>query len=159
MSFAISSGGSAPCIFGIGISSNSALEVIVKALCKKASPIFVSAIKQLSFDDAMKILLGKDDEATRYLENKTREQLYQAFLPVIQSSLDEVGAREFWKTAVSAYNKIPLTRDVNPQLDDHVNQKALDGLFGYIEVKEDGIRNDLNQRSSPLLKKVFARQD
>lgn len=125
----------------------------------KATPIFVNAITSLTFDDAMNILMGDDDEATKYLTRTTRTQLYDAFLPVIQSALDEVNARTYWKSAVDAYNKIPLVRKVNPQLDDHVNNKGLDGLFSLIAVKEGKIRNDVSERKTDLLKRVFAKQD
>lgn len=122
---------------------------------KKATPIFVSAVKSITFDDAMTILKGEDDAATMYLKGKSQKELYDAFLPVIASALDEVNARTFWKTAVDAYNKLPFVKKVNPELDDHVNNKALDGMFGLIAVKEEGIRNDIDQRSTDLLRKVF----
>jgi putative intracellular protease/amidase len=126
---------------------------------KKATPIFVDAIKSLTIRDAMNILMGEKDAATRYLETETRTQLYTAFLPVIQSALDEVNAREYWKTVINAYNNIPFVKKANPALDDHVNQKALDGMFSLIEVKESRIRGDQSERKTDLLKKVFAQQD
>ncbi len=126
---------------------------------KKATPIFVSAIQKLTFKDAMTILKGEDDAATQYLQKSTRGQLYTEFLPVIQASLDEVNARTYWKSAVDAYNKIPFVKKVNPQLDDHVTNKGLDGLFSLIEVKENKIRTDVTERKTDLLKKVFAQQD
>lgn len=126
---------------------------------KKAGPIFLSSIKQMSFKDATNILMGEEDAATRYLEKTSREELYKSFLPIIQSSLDEVNARSYWSDAVNAYNKIPFTKDQNPELDDHVNQSALDGMFSLIQEKETGIRNDAGLRTSPLLKEVFAQQD
>jgi len=126
---------------------------------KKATPIFVEAITDMTFRDAMNILVGEEDAATRYLETETRSQLYTAFLPVIQSALDEVNARTYWTSVVSAYNNIPFVKKVNPALDDHVNQKALDGLFSLIEVKEAKIRGDQSERKTDLLRKVFAKQD
>ena len=122
---------------------------------KKATPIFVNAIKQMTVQDAAAIITGKQDAATVYLSSTSRSPLYNEFMPVIQSALDEVNARTYWKTVVDAYNKIPLVRKMNPSLDDHVNNKALDGLFALIAVKEAGIRNDINQRTSDLLRKVF----
>lgn len=126
---------------------------------KKATPIFTDAITSITFDDAMNILTGKDDAATRYLEKKSYQSLYDAFLPVIQSALDEVNARDYWSGVVSKYNQLPFVKKVNSELDDHVNNKALVGLFGLIEVKEEGIRNNVDQRSTDLLRKVFAEQD
>jgi hypothetical protein len=124
---------------------------------EKATPIFVNAIKQMTFKDALKILNGPDDAATQYLQSTSRKVLYDAFMPVIQSSLDQVNARSYWRTVVDAYNAIPLVRKMNPELDDHVNNKGLDGLFGLIAVKEFGIRTDVGQRTSPLLQKVFGK--
>jgi len=126
---------------------------------KKATPIFVDAITSLTINDAMNILMGEKDAATRYLETQTRTELYTAFMPVIQSALDEVNARSYWKSVITAYNNIPFVKKANPELDDHVNQKALDGLFSLIEVKEAKIRSDQSQRTTDLLKKVFGQQD
>jgi len=122
---------------------------------KKATPIFANAITSMSFKDATAILKGPENAATQYLETSSRKPLYDAFLPVIQQSLDEVNAREYWKTVVTAYNKIPFVKKMNPALDDHVNNKALDGLFSLIAVKEKGIRTDVNQRTTALLRKIF----
>jgi hypothetical protein len=126
---------------------------------KKATPIFVDAITALTIKDAMNILMGENDAATRYLETQTRTNLYTAFMPDIQAALDEVNAREYWKSVITAYNNIPFVKKANPQLDDHVNQKALDGLFSLIEVKEEKIRTDQSQRTTDLLKNVFSKQD
>lgn len=126
---------------------------------KKATPIFIDAITSMSFDDALNILTGEDHAATEYLKRKSKSDLYVAFMPVIVEALDEVNARAYWRSAVKAYNRIPFVKKLNPELDDHVNSKALDGLFALIALKEEGIRNDVDQRSTDLLKKVFAKQD
>ena len=125
----------------------------------KAKPIFVKAIKNMSFKDAMNLLMGDKDAATRYLESNTFQSLYGEFLPVIQESLDKVKAREYWKSAVTAYNKLPFVEKTNPELDDHVTRTALVGMFSLIQKKEEGIRSDSGLRNSDLLKKVFAQQD
>lgn len=126
---------------------------------KKAGPIFVNAIRQMSIKDATDILMGDQDAATRYLESTSRDALYAEFMPVIQAALDEVDARSLWKSAVGAYNKIPFKKKLNPELDDHVNGKALDGMFSIIEKKEERIREDKSFRTTDLLKEVFAKQD
>lgn len=126
---------------------------------KKATPIFIDAITSMSINDAVSILMGDNNAATSYLEGNTRKGLYSEFMPVITNSLEEVNALSYWKTVVSAYNKIPFVKKMNPELDDHVNNKALDGMFGLIQKKEEGIRGDQSQRTSDLLKDVFAKQD
>lgn len=125
---------------------------------KKATPIFVDAFTKMTVKDAASIISGPENAATNYLATTSRVQLYDAFLPVIQTSLDEVSARTYWKSVVDAYNKIPFVKKMNPALDEYVNNKGLDGLFSLIAVKEKGIRTDVNQRSSDLLKKVFGKK-
>lgn len=126
---------------------------------QEATPIFVKAIKDLTIKDAKEILFGEENAATHYLEGSARQSLYDLFLPIIQNALSEVGATKYWNQVFTKYNALPLTQDINPELDDHVNNSALDGLFGLISVKEQGIRNNLSERTSPLLQKVFAQLD
>lgn len=125
----------------------------------KAKPIFISAIKQMSFKDAMSILTGNKDSATRYLEKATYDQLYSAFKPVMIESLEKVNASSYWNSAVTKYNKIPFAKKTNPDLEDHVTRQALAGMFGLVEKKEEGIRGDKSLRTNDLLQKVFAQQD
>lgn len=125
----------------------------------KAKPIFVDAIKGLTIKDAMNLLLGDKDAATRYLENNTKEALFSEFLPIIQQSLDEVNARDYWRSAVTAYNKIPFVKKTEPELDHYVADKALLGMFSLVEVKEEELRDQPAMRNTELLRKVFARQD
>jgi len=125
----------------------------------KAKPIFVDAIRGMTFTDAMDILLGNDNAATTYLNNKTNQKLYAEFHPVIMNSLNKFGAIDYWGDAVKAYNKIPFVEKMNPELDDYVTLKSLEALFDMVGKKEAGIRNNINERTSDLLRKVFARQD
>lgn len=124
-----------------------------------AKPIFVSAIKEMTFDDALQILMGPQNAATQYLDQKTHVPLYAEFHPVVVTSLNKFNAIQYWADAVNAYNKIPLVEKVNPSLDQYVTEAALDGLFGMVAKKELQIRTDINSRTTDLLKKVFAKQD
>ncbi|MEK7254999.1 MAG: DUF4197 domain-containing protein [Bacteroidota bacterium] len=126
---------------------------------KKAKPIFVQAIRQMSFGDAMDILLGEKNAATTYLHRTTHDPLYAEFNPVIVESLDKFNARKYWKDAVSAYNKIPFVEKANADLDDYVTEEALKGLFAMVENEERNIRSNVAARTTDLLRKVFARQD
>ena len=126
---------------------------------QEALPIFVEAVKDISFDDAKNILLGDQRAATSYLENKTQQALYAKFSPVIQNSLGKVGSTDLWSTAITRYNSIPFTNQVNPDLTDYVTQKALEGVFKMISKEEIQIRNNLSSRGTDLLKRVFALQD
>ena len=126
---------------------------------KEAGPIFLSAIKQMTFQDAANILMGADNSATNYLNKTTNQQLYTKFNPKIVASLNKIGANDLWRKAADAYNKIPLVTKVNNDFDDYVTKKALDGLFGKVAEEERNIRRNKGARTTALLKKVFAKQD
>lgn len=126
---------------------------------KEATPIFVSAVKGITFNDARNILMGNDEAATAYLRGATSSQLYNKFSPVIKSSFRKVGADKAWQNIITQYNKVPLVQKVNPDLTDYVTSKALDGVYKMIAVEEKEIRNNVAARTSELLKKVFGAQD
>jgi len=124
-----------------------------------ATPIFVDAIKNMSFSDAKSILMGDNHAATSYLENTTTQKLYDEFNPVIKNSFQKVGADEIWSNLIQKYNQIPFTESVNPDLTDYVTDQALQGVFTMIGQEEENIRENIGARTSSLLKKVFALQD
>ncbi len=126
---------------------------------KKAKPIFVSAIKQMTFQDAMNILMGDKNAATSYLNNATHTQLYSEFSPVINNSLDKFDANKYWSDVVTKYNSLPFTQNVNPDLGDYVTTQALNGLFSMVEKEEKNIRANVSARTTDLMKRVFAKQD
>ena len=122
---------------------------------KTAKPIFVDAITAMTIQDAWNILKGSDDAATKYLKGNTGPKLYTAFKPVIQNSLQKVNATKYYKDVINTYNQIPFVNPVNPDLDDYVTNKAIDGLFILIKQEEANIRNNASARVSEILKKVF----
>ncbi|WP_396161185.1 DUF4197 domain-containing protein [Flavobacterium sp.] len=148
----------------IGMSklADEGLKVINRAAedaVKEATPIFVDAVKQMSFNDAKNILMGNESSATTYLQNTTSTALYTKFNPVIKNSYTKVGADKVWKEIITKYNSIPLVKKVNPDLTDYTTKKAMEGVFKMIAVEEKDIRTNLASRSSDLLRKVFALQD
>ncbi|MCF6295977.1 MAG: DUF4197 domain-containing protein, partial [Flavobacteriaceae bacterium] len=126
---------------------------------KEATPIFVNAVKDITFADAKNILLGNNDAATQYLTGKTQTALYNKFHPVIKNSFRKVGADQIWENLINRYNTIPFTNNVNPDLTDYVTGEALKGVYTMIAVEEKEIRTKLSSRTTDLLKKVFALQD
>ena len=147
---------------GLGSLADEGLKAINRAAedaVKEATPIFVDAVKQITFNDARQILMGNDDAATQYLKNRTNNALYAKFNPVINKSFSRVGADRIWTNIITKYNSLPLTNDVNPDLTDYVTQQALKGVYTMIAVEEKEIRTKLSSRTSDLLKKVFALQD
>ncbi len=148
----------------IGLSSlaDEGLKVLNRAAedaVKEATPIFVDAVKNMSFNDAKNILMGDNTAATTYLQSSTSTALYGKFNPVIKNSFAKVGADKVWTNIITKYNAIPFVNKVNPDLTDYTTNKAMEGVFKMIAVEEQNIRGNFSARSSDLLKKVFALQD
>ncbi len=123
---------------------------------KSAAPIFVDAVKNMSFSDALGILKGSDTAATSYLKGKTLSPLTEAFRPTIEGALQKTDATKYWKTLFDTYNKLPTTfKKINPDLTAYVTDRALSGLFFQVAQEEQKIRKDPAARVTDVLKKVF----
>ncbi len=122
-----------------------------------AFEVFVDAIKQMTFDDARKILFsGQDDAATQFFRRTSEEKLREKFRPIVEKFTAEVGVTQKYKTMIGKYpfaNQL-LGKEAT-DLDGYVTQKALDGLFLLVADEEKKIRKDPIGRTSSLLKKVF----
>ena len=121
--------------------------------------MFISAVKDIKFDDAKTILLGNNSAATEYLTTKTETALYQKFNPVIKQSFSKVGADKIWANLINKYNTIPFTKSVNADLTDYVTTEALKGVYKMIAIEEEEIRTKLSSRTTTLLQQVFKLQD
>lgn len=124
---------------------------------KQAAPIFVNAITSITIQDGLNILRGGNNAATNYLKGRTTAALTTAFTPVIQKSLNKVGAPDIWKTVFSTYNRVAVNK-VNPDLTGYVTERALNGLFVTIADEETKIRTNPASQVTSLLQKVFGRQ-
>ncbi len=122
---------------------------------KEAAPIFIGAIKEMTIADGFAILRGADNAATSYLKEKTSAQLKIKFNPIVKNAIDQVEVTKYWNPVISTYNKLPFIEKQNPNLEDYITTKAMDGLFLMIEKEEKKIRKDPVARISELLKKVF----
>lgn len=121
----------------------------------RARPIFVDAIKTMTFEDARKILKGGDTAATDYFRNRTSKRLYESFKPAVSSSMNEVGVTRHYKDLMQKYAAIPFMKKESMDLDHYVTDKALAGLFYMVGEEEKKIRTDPRARVTDLLKKVF----
>jgi hypothetical protein len=120
-----------------------------------AAPIFGNAIKQMTLQDALKIVSGPENSATNYFRSKTDTALTTAFSPVVKQSLEKTGATRHYTDLVNAYNKIPLIKKINPDLSAYVVERTLYALYDQIGKEEAEIRKNPVKRSSDLLQKVF----
>ncbi|EIM77221.1 hypothetical protein A3SI_08094 [Nitritalea halalkaliphila LW7] len=126
---------------------------------QEAKPIFISAIRQLTIQDAFALLRGDQDAATQFLRRTTEAELIARFQPHMEEALNEVGATRFYGEIATAYNAIPLTtRKIDPDINAYVTQRAVDGLFQLVAQEEAAIRADPAARTTAILRRVFANQ-
>lgn len=123
----------------------------------EAVPVFAEAVASMSIRDALGILNGPDDAATRYFQGRTSEELTIRFRPVVEGAMQEVGAYRAYDEAKRLYESIPLTKSLPPDLETHVLNETLAGLFDTLAEEEARIREDPAARTTALLQEVFAR--
>ena len=122
---------------------------------KQAAPVFIEAIKGMTITDGLSILKGSDTAATSYLRQKTSANLHVKFKPVIRAATQKVSVTKYWSPLMNTYNAIPFVKKMNPDLDEYVTQRGLNGLFKVVAQEETKIRRDPSARVTELLKKVF----
>jgi len=129
-----------------------------EAAAPEATNIIVGAIKDMSIEDANKILQGSDDAATQFFKEKTSTQLTALFEPNIKKSLDEVGSTKYYNELTDQIADVPLVGEtINLDLPNYVTEQALDGLFTVIAQEEKKIRENPTARTTELLKEVFSK--
>ena len=123
----------------------------------EAAPIFIRAIKEMSFQDAMKIWKGGDTAATQYFQEKTQKPLYEAFRPVVHRAMGETGVTQRYEELVGMPRVKTMAglMGANLDLDDYVTNGALKGLFTLLGREERKIRKDPTARTTELLKRLF----
>jgi hypothetical protein len=126
---------------------------------EKAAPLakehFVSALKEMSFQDARGILQGGDTAATDYFRKKTESGIAKSFQPVISKSMEDVGVTRAYRQMIGPYEAMPLVPKQSLDIEGYVTNKAVDGLFKMLALEEQKIRTDPTARATDLLKKVF----
>lgn len=128
---------------------------------KRAFPIFKSAIISMTISDAMGILKGSNNAATDFLRSKTYSQLKDEFKPIVRQSISTVKVTNYWNPVATNYNRLTMLTgggQVNPNLEEYITEKAIDGLFKLVANEEVLIRKDPAARVTEILKKVFAQQ-
>jgi hypothetical protein len=137
------------------------LEVSMNRAAEKAAgeatPVFVEAITQMSFQDASGIVRGGDTAATDYFEKTTSQPLRTRFRPIVEQAMQNVGLAKQYEQLVGRYKSVPFTSTPKLDLTSYVTDKALSGLFTVVGEEEKKIRTNPAARATDLLKQVFGR--
>jgi hypothetical protein len=137
-------------------------EQSINRAAEKAAPqatsIMIDAIRSMSIDDARNILNGEVDAATRFFEDRTRGKLAGLFKPIIDTSLNEVGATRYYNQLDDKLSSVPVVgQELDMDLQDYVTDQALNGLFVMLAQEEQKIRDNPAARTSEILQQVFGK--
>ncbi|MBS3759097.1 MAG: DUF4197 domain-containing protein [Desulfobacterales bacterium] len=135
------------------------LELKLNRAAEKATPeakkLFLQAIKNMSFEDVMKIYEGPKDSATKYFKSRMSGPLAEEMRPIIKNSLSQVGAVQTYNRMMDEYDSIPLVPEAKANLTDYVTKKGMEGIFYYMAEEEAAIRENPAKQTTELLKRVF----
>ena len=126
-----------------------------EASAPKAKALFLSAIKEMTFDDVKKIYQGPEDSATQYFKAKMSIPLADEMRPIVENTLAEVGAVNAYDQVMGKYKEVPFVPDVKSDLTQYVLDKGLGGIFYYMAREEAAIRENPVKQTTDLLKTVF----
>jgi uncharacterized protein DUF4197 len=123
----------------------------------QAKPIFLDAIKKMSFSDARSILTGGETAATEYFRRTCSADLTTAFTPIVHTSMQRVGViKKYDRVIKNAPGGSAIANEFD--LDKYVVSKTLDGLFYMLGQEEVRIRTNPAAQTTELLKEVFAKR-
>jgi hypothetical protein len=120
----------------------------------EAKGLLISAVHSMSVEDAKKVLTGGDNSATQYFEAKTRTPLHGRFLPIVTTVTQRIGLAQQYDALAQKAESIGVLHG-DTSIEQHVTNKALDGLYLMIGDEEKKIRANPAATGSALLKKVF----
>jgi hypothetical protein len=123
----------------------------------QAKSIFVGAITSMTIDDAKKLLNGGETAATDFFKAKTSDKLYQAFRPVVDKSMNQVGTVQRYNDLLGQAKGLPFVKTQSLDIGNYVTNKSLDGLFFMVAQEEKKIRTNPAARVTELLQNVFGK--
>lgn len=134
------------------LSMNRAAEAAVP----EAKTLLVSAVKNMTLQDAKGILTGGATSATDFFRNKTEASLTQRFLPIVKATTDKSGLAQKYNSYAGMASKFGINKNGSATVEDYVTRQSLDRLYKLVGEQERTIRANPLQAGSDLLKKVFS---
>lgn len=126
-----------------------------EAAMPEAGELIVAAVRSLSMNDALAILRGGDDAATRFLRGRTEQRLSERLRPLMTTALTEAGALAAADSAARRAGLLRYSSTLKQDMSNFATIKALDGLFYYLAAEERAIRADPAKHVTAVLARVF----
>ncbi len=122
-----------------------------------ARPLFFDAVKNMSFKDAVKILVTDNPHAaTDYFKQEMKPGLMTAFRPIVDSTIKTEGADREWNGITRVYNSIPfISKPLESNLTDFISARVIDLMFLMVASEEEQIRSKYEFRKTDMMRKVF----
>jgi hypothetical protein len=121
----------------------------------EAGRLFANAVRTITIADAVDIVRGGEDSATRYLRGRTETRLTTLLRPPMTDALTQSGAFTLLRTGLREVGLASMTRDMRAEIISFSTTKALDGCFYFIAEEERAIRRDPWRRTTDILRRVF----
>ena len=133
-----------------------AMNRAAEAAVPEAKSLLVSTARNVSVEDAVRIVRGGETSVTDFFARRTREPLTERFLPIVGQATDKVALSEKYDAVAGKAAGFGLVKDEDANVQRYVTRKALDGLYFMIGEEEKKIRRDPIGTGSALLRKVFS---
>jgi hypothetical protein len=132
-----------------------AMNRAAEAAVPEARALLVSTVKNLSVQDALRIVKGGDTAVTDFFARETRKPLGEKFLPIVTQATERVSLADKYNKVAGKAVGFGLVKAEDANVQQYVTRKALDGLYLMIGEEEKKIRADPVGTGSAILKKVF----
>lgn len=133
-----------------------AMNRAAEAAMPAAKPVLIDSVRQMSIRDAVGILRGNDDAATRYFQLHTETPLREQLRPLVAEATAQANVTAAYKRLLKKAGARGRSVDlVRFDLDTYVTNQTLAGLYLLMAEEEQQIRHDPRTRGTELLKKAF----
>lgn len=134
------------------LAMNRAAEAAVPA----AKPVLIETVRDMSVTDAIDILRGGDNAATRYFQMHSEAALRERLRPLVVRATDQADVTAAYKRLLKKAGLLERTADLTRfDLDTYVTNETLAGLYLLMAEEERHIRRDPLARGTELLKRAF----
>lgn len=134
-----------------------AMNRAAEAAVPQARELLVGAVRNISVEDALKLVSGGDGAVTQFFSRKTRKPLGEKFLPIVTQATEKVDLAGKYNAVAGRMAGVGLLKSEDANIQQYVTGKALDGLYFMIGEEERKIRRDPVGTGSDILKRVFGR--
>jgi len=132
-----------------------AMNRAAEAAMPEARTLFVSTVKAISVEDALKVVRGGSTSVTEFFAGKTRLPLGEKFLPIVTRTTEKVQLAARYNAVADKARGLGLVKEEDASIQRYVTRRALDGLFLMVGEEEKRIRADPIKTGSAILAKVF----